>query len=308
VPSRFQSPEGIIFHTKKAITIPRAIADIPGSIVAEAEACETDDPKCDCINEPEECEGDFTGSRGNLVPTFFILPAIPSLSPSLFWGESKKTFTGGVTKITKFISTEDLENVEETILREIDLLVREELQFLLAQKNQIENRNLVLLDDKKAIQIEILAIDIPSDLLERQQDDFAVAVAARIQAVAYEADDLRALLFNQLETKVHPDKSLTKINFDAAAFRVEEVDFPNSKIKVATTIDGVEEYDLSDETEAGNRLVEKIKSRILGRSALESEAYIRNLPEVSNAVISSWPFWAHKIPELPENVKFRVKR
>ncbi|MCF7836178.1 hypothetical protein K9N08_01740 [Candidatus Gracilibacteria bacterium] len=308
VPSRFQSPEGIIFHTKKAITIPKAIADVPGSVVAEVEACETDDPKCDCINEPEECEGAFVGSRGNLVPTFFILPAIPSLSPSLFWGESKKAFTGGVTKITKFISAEDLENVEETILREIESLAREELQFILAQKNQIENRNLVLLDDKKAIQIEILAIDVPSGLENKQQDDFAVAVSARIQAVAYEADDLRALLFDQLETKVHPDKTLTKINFNNATFQIEEVDFLNSKIKVATTIDGVEEYNLSDETEEGNRLVEKIKSRILGRSTAESEAYIRNLPEVSNAVISSWPFWAHKIPELSENTKFKIKR
>ena len=107
---------------------------------------------------------------------------------------------------------------------------------------------------------------------------------------------------------MHPDKSLVKINFDNAAKRVEEVDFDQSRVKVATTIEGVEEYDLSDATEAGNRLVGKIKSRILGRGMQESEAYIRNLPEVNNAVISSWPFWAHKIPELAENVKFRVKR
>ena len=101
VPSRFQSPEGIIFHTKKALTIPKAIADVPGSIIAEVEACKMDDLKCDCINRPEECDGSFVGERGNLQPTFFVLPAIPSLSPSLFWGESKQPFVGGVTKITK---------------------------------------------------------------------------------------------------------------------------------------------------------------------------------------------------------------
>ncbi len=308
VPSRFQSPEGLIFHTERALTIPRAIAGEPGSIIARVEACETDDSKCDCINEPETCEGNFIGERGNLAPTFFIIPAIPSLSPSLFWGESKTSFVGGTTKITKFISEEDLANVEETVIREIQLLAREELNLLLSQKNKLENRTLTLLDNSRTIEVEVLAIDIPPDLLEKQQDDFVIVVSARVRAVAYESDDLRALLFSQLETKVHPDKTLVKIKFDNTAFRIEEADFKNSKVKLAVTIDGIEEYDLSDVTESGNRLIGKIKSRILGRSASESEAYIRNLPEVSNAVISSWPFWAHKIPELSENVKFRVKR
>ncbi len=218
--------------------------------------------------------------------------------------------------ITKYISADDLENVEETILREVSLLAKEELVSLLKQKNKIENRTLALLDPddssgsarRDLIQVEILSISVPPSLLDVKQDDFAVAVSARIRAVAFEADDLRALLFDQLETKVHPDKVLVKIKFDSAVFQIEEVNFANSKAKVAATIDGIEEYDLSVDTVAGNRLVDKIKSRILGRGVAESEAYIRNLPEVSNAIISSWPFWAHRIPDLSENVKFRVKR
>ncbi|MCF7846164.1 MAG: hypothetical protein K9L85_02910 [Candidatus Peribacteraceae bacterium] len=308
VPSRLRSPEGIIFHTKRALTIPKSIGDEYGSIVAEVEACITDDPECDCINEPETCEGDFVGGRGNLAPSFFVFPAIPSLSPALFWGESKKDFTGGVTDVTKFISTEDIENVEATVTREVGELAKQELQLLLNQKNELEKRTLTLLDDSHAIAIEILSIDVPPNLENVQQDDFAVGVTARVQAVAYEADDLRALLFEQLETKVHPQKSLVKINFDNAVMQIEESNFIEGSVKTAVTIDGVEEYDIAGESEAGMRLVEKIKSRILGRSASESEAYIRNLPEVANAVISSWPFWARTIPELPENVKFRVRR
>ncbi|MFH0776016.1 MAG: hypothetical protein V1936_00175 [Patescibacteria group bacterium] len=308
VPSRLRSPEGIIFKTKKAVTIPPAVGGEYGSVSVEVEACETDDQKCDCISEPGSCQGNFIGDRGNLGPSFFTFPAIPSLSPALFWGESKKTFTGGVTKITKFISKEDLANVKETVAREVQDLAKEELRTLIDQKNQIEKRTLTLLDDPKAIQVEIISIDVPPKLENVQQPDFVVAVSARVRAVAYESDDLRALLFNQLETKVHPEKSLVKINFDNAALNLEEVNFAAGRVKLAATIDGVEEYDLSTETEAGARLVSKLKARILGRSVAEAEAYIRNLPEVSNAVISSWPFWARTIPELAENVKFRVKR
>jgi len=90
--------------------------------------------------------------------------------------------------------------------------------------------------------------------------------------------------------------------------RIEEINFVERHAKLAVTIEGVEEYDLSDDSEAGIRLTQKIRSRISGRSVDEVESYIRNLPEVSNAVISSWPFWARTIPELSENVKFRVKR
>jgi hypothetical protein len=108
--------------------------------------------------------------------------------------------------------------------------------------------------------------------------------------------------------KVHPDKKLSKINFDNAAIQIEEINLASRFAKLAVTIEGVEEYDLSDESEAGIRLTQKIRSRILGRPVDETEAYIRNLPEVSNAVISSWPFWARTIPELPENVKFKIKR
>ncbi|MFA6457977.1 MAG: hypothetical protein WCV72_01125 [Patescibacteria group bacterium] len=308
VPSRLRSPEGIIFHTVRALTIPAAVGSEYGSVVAEVEACLTDDQSCDCVNEPDTCEGTFVGDRGNLAPTFFTFPAIRSLSPSLFWGESQKPFTGGVTKITKFISKDDLDNVKATVTREVTDLAKEELKNMITQKNELEKRTLVLLDDPKAISIEILSINIPPNLEDLKQDDFAVAVSARVRAVAYEADDLRALLFNQLETKVHPEKTLVKINFDNAVVSVEENNFAAGRLKSSVTIDGVEEYDISSDTEVGARLVEKIRARILGRSTAESEAYIRNLPEVSGAIISSWPFWAHMIPDLPENVKFRVKR
>ncbi|MFH1375445.1 MAG: hypothetical protein ABIH35_02125, partial [Patescibacteria group bacterium] len=267
-----------------------------------------DDSDCDCINEPDTCEGDFIGERGNIDPSFFKLPAIPALSPSLYWAESQKAFTGGVTKVTKFISEEDVANVEETVVREIEQLAKQETLILLEQKNRLESRTLALLDDRQTVNVELLSIDTPANPVGAFQDDFVVVATARVQAIAYEQDDLRELLFSQLETKVHPDKALVKIKFDSTVFRVENVDLEDGSVKVAATVEGIEEYDLSTETEAGIRLTEKIRNRILGRRVNESEAYIRNLPEVNNAIISSWPFWARNIPDLTENVKFKVKR
>lgn len=310
VPSRFLAQnKGIIFRTKKALTIPKAVGDIPGQIVAEVEACERDDLKCDCINEPETCQGDFVGARGNLAaPIFFTLPAIPSLSPSRYWAESFEPLTGGKTQITKFISAEDLENVELNVRREIQYRARDEIQNLLDQKKHLAEGEFTLLDRPEALEVEVLDFRVPPDLLNKRQAEFTVPVKARVRAILYAEEELRALLFGQLKLKVHPEKVLTKVKFATLAFRVEKFDFTGQLVKLVATIEGVEEFDLAEKSAVGQRLTERIRTRILGKNIGEAEKYIRNLPEVNQVVISSWPFWARTVPELPENVKFQLRR
>ncbi len=308
VPSRFQSKDGLIFHTTRALTIPRAIGGTPSSLETEVVACVRTDTQCDCINEADTCEGDFVGAKGNIAPSFFTMPAIPSLSPSLYWAESFEPFAGGTTEITKYISEADLAQVKETVANQIVVLARDELGKILDQTNQLNGTNLTLITGRDAIVVEILTLTVPPDLLDSQQDDFTVSVTARVSGVAYEDDDLRALLYDQLETKVHPEKVLTKVNFDNLVYRIEDLQLDQGYAKLAVTVEGIEEYDLSELTDIGSRFVEKVRSRILGKSVSEAEAYVRNLPEINNVSISSWPFWARTIPELTENVKFKAKK
>jgi hypothetical protein len=306
IPSRFLSNNRIIFHTKKVLTIPKAINDVPGSIIAEVQACETDDQKCDCINTPEACHGNFVGERGNIAPSFFVLPAIPSLSPELYWAESTETFSGGLTRIEKFITQTDLEQAKETVIPELKKIAKAEIEKILAQKNQINAKNFVLLEKSRLLEVKILDLIVPSDLAGKKQDDFKIKVRAKVRGVAYEENDLRILLFKQLETKVHPEKILQKVNFEAVAIRVEEFDWDLQQIKLAVTIEGIEEFDLAEKNLAGSRLIKKIRERILGKNVVKAENYIRNLPEVQNAAISLWPFWARVVPELKENIGFRI--
>ncbi|MDD3067212.1 MAG: hypothetical protein PHO48_05300 [Candidatus Gracilibacteria bacterium] len=308
VPSRFRSQDGIIFRSKKAVTIPAAVGSEPGSIHVEVEACQKDDASCDCINAPDTCKGEFVGARGNVGPSFFTMPAIPNLSPAMYWAESAEPMKGGTTKVKKFISKDDLDNVGENVKREVARLGKIELTTLIAQKNQLENRNLKLLDNAKTIEVVLVSLNVPSGLQDKFQEDFGVQVKARVRAVAYEDDDMRALLFDQLSLKVHPEKVLTKVKFENVAFRIDDAQLAQKYVKLSATIEGVEEYDVSEQNAAGARLVEKLRSRILGKPIAESEAYIRNLPEVNSAVISSWPFWAQNIPDLAENVRFKISR
>lgn len=307
VPSRLQSADGLIFKTTRALTIPAAKNGRPGSVTTDVVACKTDDKKCDCVNAENTCEGKFVGMRGNIPASFFVFPALRGSSPSLYWGESSAPFTGGVTKITKFISRDDVANVKETAILEVEQRARTDFAKFLVQKNAREKTGLALLNAQGTVKVELLDLTVPTGLINQKQPDFAVTATAKVTGVAYEEDDLRTLISDDLTAKVHPEKTLTKIDFDGAAVRVEDFNPAAQTVRLAFTVTGLEEYDVSDAA-AGQRLTTKIRERILGRPVAEAEKFIRNLPEVNSAEISSWPFWARTVPELPENVKFSVRR
>lgn len=154
----------------------------------------------------------------------------------------------------------------------------------------------------------IVNLVTPTNITDKEMDEFTVKATIRVRGLAYEEDAVRALLLTELEKAVHPEKKLKKIDFERAALRMETAGLDAHFMKLSIAVDGMEEFNLSEFTEDGARMVSKIRTRILGKTVDEAEGYIRNLPEISNAAVSSWPFWARTIPELPENVKFKVRK
>ncbi len=50
-------------------------------------------------------------------------------------------------------------------------------------------------------------------------------------------------------------------------------------------------------------LKSKVVEHVLGKGVNEAEEYIQSLEEITEAKISTWPFWVHKIPGISGNVK-----
>ena len=307
VASRLKSKEGLIFYTKAPLTIPAGTPDAPGKIDAEVLACRTDDTTCDCIHAADTCKGDFVGQRGNIGPSFFTMPAIPSVSPALYWAESTTPFVGGTTQITTFIAPDDITHVKDNIARDIMPVAMQELKAAMDQRTATLGGQWTVLPDKKAMDIQLLSVQVPPNLENAQQNDFPVTVTAHVRGIIYNEEALRSLMLARLTAKVHPEKRLGSADFTNMALQIEDVNLNDKHAQIAVTLSGVEAYDISEETAAGARLVNKIRSNILGTPVADAEQFIRNLPEINNASISSWPFWAQTIPELPENVRFRIK-
>ena len=301
VPSRFLSVrDGIVFRSTRAVTVPPAVGDIFGSIDVPVVACE---------KSGTDCEGDtFIGSSGNIDPAFFIMPAITQLSPSLYYAESTDSFTGGVTNVQSFVSEKDIENAKASAIAEIERSASGRLSRLIADRNTLENRDLTLVDIPRAYFFQLDDITLPDEsLVDTNSDFFDVPVSGTLFAVAYDASRMRDILKKSLEQKVHPDKRLTRIQFEQLSLRMSDINFETETAELVASINGIEEYQLDVRTAAGTRFADRIRARISGQPKADAERYLRSLSEINQATISSWPLWAQTLPSLPENISFELK-
>ena len=89
-------------------------------------------------------------------------------------------------------------------------------------------------------------------------------------------------------------------------YKIFDFDENARKTKITASIKGVEEFDIHPDRENGSRLIEKIKSHVLGKKVDEAEQFIQNLPEINKVEVDSWPFWAPTMPNVPENIKIVI--
>jgi hypothetical protein len=299
--TRFQTEDGIVFRIKESITVPAAIADesgnsIPGAFIANVEA----DP-FDIYDEP-------IGERGNIGPSKFIIPALSKSNQKLIWGENEESMAGGVTSFQKVVMEEDIEAAKKQIQDNLILMAKDDLKNYLSEMNKLNHTNLVLLDDRRYLKTELQDLRISEDLAGSTKDKFEVFAKIKAQGVAYDFDQLFALLKKELKTRTHPDMRIREesINPDTISYEVIDEDTALGQIKITATIQGIEEFVVEPSLEAGLRFSNKLKEKILGMSLKDAENYINNLPEVDAVRIKTWPFWLSSMPRIPENIDVKL--
>jgi hypothetical protein len=295
--TRFQTEDGVIFRIKESVMVPSATTDesgntTPGEFIANVEA----DP-FDIYDEP-------IGERGNIAPSTFFIPALSKFNQKLIWGESAESMIGGVTSFQKVVMEEDIEAAKKQIEDNLILMAKEDLKNYLDEMNNLNHTNLVLLDDSRYLKTELQDLKISEDLEGSTKDKFEVFAKIKAQGVAYDFDQLFALLKKELKTRTHPDMRIREesINPDTISYEVIDEDTALGQIKITATIQGIEEFVVEPSYEAGLRFSDKLKEKIVGMNLKDAENYINNLPEVDAARIKTWPFWISSIPRIPENI------
>lgn len=298
--TRFQTEDGLIFRSRDSINVPAAAPDeatglIPGKWVAVV------------IADPFDTLGKPVGERGNIAPARFSIPGLTKNNQRRVWGESSEPMTGGVTDYRKVVLAEDIEAAKKQIRDNLILTAKDELRAYIDSKNKLDNTRLVLLDDRRYVKTELLDLRISEGLEGSAQDKFEVFAKIRAEGVAYDEDQLFGLLKKEIRDRVHPDRQIREdsVTPETIAYEVIDEDAVSGLIKMTATIKGIEEYIVDPGNEAGNKLGEKIKGKVLGLKVDEAEKLLGNFPEVDAVSIKISPFWLTRLPRIPENIRIR---
>ncbi len=299
--TRLKTADGLIFRIPESVTVPAATADpqgvaVPGRLVVTVKA------------DPFDSLGKPVGERGNVGPSHFIFPGLEKKDQARLWGESTAPMSGGTTEYRRIVKTEDIEAAKQQIKDHLIEAAKEELRGSLDSQNQLNHTHLVLLDDRRYLKTELLDLRLSEDLLGSSRDKFEVFAKIQAEGVAYDLDQLFAILKKEIQNRVHPDMQIREesLSLDNVHYTVIDEDPVSGLIKLTVNLKGIEEFVIDPAKDAGQRLGDRIKNKVLGMSVADAKTLINNFPEVDAVEIKTWPFWITTLPRLPENIQIKA--
>ncbi|MDH5596839.1 MAG: hypothetical protein OEY44_01935 [Candidatus Peregrinibacteria bacterium] len=300
--TRFQTEDGLVFRIQEGIFVPPQTVDDTGAeILGQYRVA--------VVADPFDIYADPIGERGNIGPSHFIIPGLSKFNQEIIWGESDQSMEGGITRYQKVVMEEDIESAKKQIEENLALIAKEDLQTHIVELNRLNNSNLVLLADDHYLKTELLELRVSDELEGSQKDKFEVFAQISTLGVAYDFDQLFAILKKELKTRAHPDMRVRDDSISPSSLSFEPVDEDEvlGQIKLNVSIKGIQEFVIESSREAGHQFAnKKVKEKILGFSLEEAESYVGNLPEVDEVEIKLWPFWASRIPRIADNIEVRL--
>lgn len=291
--TRLQSPDGIIFRLQEDVTVPAGSEAVPGTAEAYVKA------------DPVDVNGTAVGDRGNIGSSHFFLPGLRESSRDVLYAESSTDMSGGETVVSTIVTEEDLTAARAKLEAQLKEKVLSALRKEALSQGSALGVSLEILEDSDVLQYSEVKIDMPYEFLGQEIEDFEITGSMSLEGIAYDKNALLAILKTEIVTAETPGKNLIRIDEDSVSINVMEANNSNNYYKFTAQIQGIEEYVIDPEEEAGSKLAKKIKEHIAGKTVEEAENYIQNLPEVNSVTVSLWPGWSPTIPTLPENIRIR---
>jgi hypothetical protein len=291
--TRFQTNEGIVFRIKEGVNVP-ANGRIKVSVEADA----------------VDAFGLVVGDRGNIGPTRFFLPGLSEENRAKVYAESEETMIGGITDFVTFVSDSDIDGAKAKLEAVLKKDVIEDIQEKVKEISKEASKSIeyVLLTGDNSLNISKIDFQIGSNISGSELLEFSISGKISASGIYYDRNAMLEILKAELITQKSPQKELLRINEKTTSYRIFERDNGIGKIRLTANIKGIEQFDISLESQTGRRILEKIRTHIAGKDIEYTTNYIQNLPEVNKVEIKSWPAWAPTIPKIEENIKFEVRQ
>ena len=275
--TRFEAPDGKIFHLDSRIVIPGATmkdgklesSSIDVNVTADQPGPEYNIPSCN-----DNCK--------------FTIPAWKN-RPELFngfYGISNKPMAGGNLGSVPMVTAEDLKNAENSILEVIGNKINEDL------KTKIPN-NLKILDGAKSgIKIVKLSSDVS---VGDFRQSFTVTAAGEIRVIAFREQDLIDFI-KSLFNAQKPEK-YDYCGDPIIEYKDIKPDFEKGTLKVTMSVKQTFCYHLESD---------EIKKDVVGKNQKELEVILKSMDGIETGKVRLFPVWLKKVPLNLNKIKITI--
>jgi hypothetical protein len=284
--TRFKTSNGLIFRSRDWIKI---FPNSEEEVLVEA--------------DESDIFGEFIGARGNIEKKQrFVLPGLPEKTQKYVWAENRQPFSGGVSGYQFIVSEKDIELAETQMQQMVVYHARKDAEIFVKRKNKLENRDLILLPGSEFLDIEVLEVEIPDDILGKNIESFPVHSMMRVKMLSFSKKEMLSILRGALLKTVDPGMELIEIEENSIFPEVLSISPDRKKVKITVSIRGIEAYIIEPKTKKGVHFVNRVKENVSGKNISEAQRVLENFREVATVEISIWPPFLRSLPHLPENI------
>lgn len=301
--TRFQTDNGIILRSKRFINLPPGSPEEPSTATVEVVADALDVNKIPI------------GDRGNLpANTKLFIPGLRTETQQEIYATVTSGLKGGVTSNDRIVTDNDLISAEQLAIEKLNNSITEKLNNYILEHNKEYSLELSLFDFPETFKVTDVETNLDPSLLGQKMPSFDITARAKVSGYAYDKEEFINIMVNQLKNIKSPDKMLTKVDTENIQVKIldtlDQAAIQNKLnegfIEVTATISGVEKYIVDPNTQAGQKLYEKITQNITNLKVSEAKRYIQGLPEIDKVQVTTWPFWAPTLPSNPDNIKIKL--
>lgn len=261
--TRLLTPDGILFRLKSRVNVPAQ-----GRLTTEVYA-------------------DRPGAEGDIGPSTFIIPGLPTALQDDIYAESDAAMKGGRVS-TGIISQADIDTVEKGLRAELETQAKEELE-----------RKLEGEWTGRAYEIDDMSRFVTAAPGETA-DGVSVRLTLRVRMAAFDREKAVTIAGEDLKRALTSDRELIGVSSETAKFSLEDADPKAGTASLRAVIRGESRVSL------GNPLFDASKLR--GLDLDDVRAYFEGIEGVERVEVKFRPFWIKRMPDLADHIEFKIEK
>ncbi|HVQ44242.1 MAG TPA: hypothetical protein VMT30_04730 [Candidatus Saccharimonadia bacterium] len=275
--TRFQAPDGKIFHSQADSSVPGATVGLSGGQIVLTPG----------KSDPIAVEAETSGDTYNEAPARYTIPGYSAAMQAKIYGQGAQ-MNGGTTKTVTIVAQSDVDTEKAALLdKDKDNATRD-----LGGKVP---SGYVALPSSQATATTTVT---PSPAVGAEGDTGTLAIKVSYTVLAVKKSEYEALIHAQEQKQVGDKNQIYDDGLSAAQVTV-------TGDKDAT---GRQSFHLTTEAYGGAKLDKTaIAAKLKGQRYGDASNIASGLPGVTRAEISLWPAWVASLPSRPDKITITIQ-